>query len=53
MRMRSTMAMNSWVMMIWLVVGDRLVRWAIRLNLRLVWEEGGSSVKIVDKLLHL
>ena len=53
MRMRYALAMNNWLMMTWLVVGDRLVRWAIRLNLRLVCEEGGSSVKTVDKLLHL
>ena len=40
------MARHSWVMMTWLVVGDRLVRWAIRLDLRLVWEKGGSSAKL-------
>ena len=46
-RMRSAMARQSWVMMTWLVVGDRLVRWVMRLDLRLVWEEGGSSGKLL------
>jgi hypothetical protein len=48
------MARHNCVTMTWLVVGDRLVRWVIKLDLRLEWEEGGNSEKlywILDRMV--